>query len=245
MPLLHCDPARLRAERGRPLIFGHRGLPGNEVENRLEAFQAALALGADGVEFDVQLSADGVPMVIHDFRLERTTGSEGKVAGLAAAELEALGLPRLEQVLGALPGTALLNIEIKDFGPRDRGLERKVIGLVRDRDAEERVLFSSFNPLALARIRRVEPRFYTAQLTHHRWPIRALRLGYLWRPPALHPHFREVTPEKVRSWRGRGRRIIVWGADTAAELEAVLRLDIDGVITDRPAEAVRLLADRG
>jgi glycerophosphoryl diester phosphodiesterase len=215
-------------------------MPGDQVENRLEAFQAALEAGADGVEFDVQLSADGVPMVIHDTRLERTTGRPGRVGDFGSVELEGLGVPRLERVLDGLGDEAVLNIEIKDFTPRNRDLEHAVVDLVKAKRAEGRVLFSSFNPLALARLVRVDPAFYAAQLTAPGW-LRVLRLGYLRLPVAVHPHFSEVKPWRLASWRARGRRVIAWGADTEEELTAALRLDLDGIITDRPAEAVRLL----
>jgi len=240
---LYADPARLRAERGHPLVLGHRGMPGSEAENRLEAFRAALDAGADGVEFDVRLSADGVPMVIHDSRLERTTGRGGRVSDFDAGELEGFGVPRLETVLDSLtprtPGP-VLNIEIKDFGPQDRGLERTVVELVKARQAEGRVIFSSFNPLALARVRRADPRFCTGQLTAP-GSLRVLRLGYLWRPAAVHPHFAEVTRAKLDAWRRRGYRVVVWGADTVGQLREALTWEPDGIITDRPAEAAALV----
>jgi len=220
-------------------------MPGDRTENRVEAFLAAIDAGADGVEFDVQLAADGVPVVVHDTRLSRTTGQAGRVGDFSAADLERLGLPRLETVLqglaGGTAGKAVLNIEIKDFGARGRGLERRVTDLVKAHGVESRVLFSSFNPLALARLREADAAFYTAQLTAPGWPLRALRLGYMWRPAAVHPHFLEATPRSLTAWRRRGFRVIAWGADTEEELARALALDLDGIITDRPAEAVRLV----
>lgn len=239
MTRLHCDPARLRAERGHLLVLGHRGMPGDQVENRIEGFEAALRAGADGVEFDVQLAADGVPVVFHDLSLERTTGHPGRVGDLFGEELRKLGVPSLDAVLGHLSPEAVLNIEIKDFRSSDRGLERSVVDLVRRHGAESRVLFSSFNPLALARIRRLDRLFYTAQLTAP-GVFAVLRLGYLARLSAVHPHVSEVTPGRLRGWRHRGRRVVLWGDASEAELGAVLGWDIDGVITDRPAAAVKL-----
>ncbi len=241
----YCDPARLRAERGHLLIFGHRGLPGDGQENRLESFQAAFDAGADGVEFDVHLAADGVPMVIHDPRLDRTTGKPGRVDDFEAADLESLGLPRLETVLaklgpGTLTGKAILNVEFRDFSLGNRGLEQKVAELVRAHGAEDRVVFSSFNPLSLARVRHHSRRFYAAQLTSPSGMGSAMRLGYLWQPRAVHPHFAEVTEKKLHAWRGHGVRVVLWGADTEEQLAAALGWDIDGIITDRPAEAVEL-----
>lgn len=239
MTRLYCDPARLRAERGRPLVLGHRGMPGDQIENRVEAFEAALRAGADGVEFDVQLAADGVPVIFHDSSLERTTGRAGRVGDCRSEDLADLGVPLLGPVLERLPAEAVLNIEIKDFRSRDHGLEQAVVDLVRRHGAEGRVLFSSFNPLALARLRRIDPSFYTAQLTAP-GVFAALRLGYLARLPAVHPHVSELTPARLKAWRRRGRRVVAWGDRSVEELTATLESDIDGLITDRPGEAVKL-----
>ena len=146
----------------------------------------------------------------------------------------------METVLDGLPPEAVMNIEIKDFRARNRGLEEAVVGLVKAKGAEGRTIFSSYNPLALARLRRLDPAFYAAQLTAPGW-LRVLRLAYLRLPIAVHPHFSEVTPAKLATWRTRGRRVIAWGACTLEELAGALRLDLDGIITDRPAEAVRML----
>lgn len=237
-PKLHCDPRALPG-RARPLIFGHRGLPGDRVENRLESLQACLALGADGVECDVQAAADGVPVVIHDATLSRTTGRDGRVARIPSAELVELGIPRLEDVLRALPPPALLNLELKDFGVRGRGLERRVFQLVRAAGAEDRVLFSAFNPLTLARLRRLDPRCYRAQLTAPGW-VGLLGGTGLGKPHAVHAHLAQVTPARLGSWRRRGMAVVVWGADTVTALQQAFELDVDAIITDLPAEAVHL-----
>ena len=238
---LYCDPARLRAERGHPLVLGHRGMPGDRTENRIEAFVGAVNAGADGVEFDVQLSADGIPVVVHDTRLGRVTGSGRRVTDLTFRELEGFGLYGLEKVLDEVPAPVVLNIEIKNFSLRSRGIEEAVSGLVKARNAEGRVLFSSFNPLALARLNQLDSLFYTAQLTGS-GPLEAFRLGYLRHPLAVHPHFREVTSKRLQAWRRAGRRIIPWGANSEEELTAVLGWDIDGIITDLPAQAAAMCA---
>ncbi|HEU4387753.1 MAG TPA: glycerophosphodiester phosphodiesterase family protein [Blastocatellia bacterium] len=74
----------------RPLVIAHRGASALAPENTLAAFKLALAIGADGVELDVQLSADGTPIVIHDLRVDRTTGGTGPVAALTSREIAAL-----------------------------------------------------------------------------------------------------------------------------------------------------------
>jgi len=244
MSRLYCDPRSLAERLGRPLVLGHRGLPGDRVENRIAAFEGALALGADGVELDVQLSSDGVPVVCHDSRLERTTGQPGRLSDHAAAELEALGIPQLAAVLDALSPEAIINIELKAPRVRGYGLEQAVVAVLREHGAEGRVLFSSFNPWALWRVRRIDARFYAAQLSA---PIGSpiFRLAYLARPGAVHPHVSEVTPAALGAWRKQGQPVIVWGDKNVQELALVLQADVDGVITDRPREAFQMLTRWG
>jgi glycerophosphoryl diester phosphodiesterase len=107
------------------LVIGHRGTPVRAPENTIEGFREALSLGADGVEFDVRLSADGVPVVMHDSTLDRTTTATGAVRARSAAELQtvvvkghegrpsAARVPTLEQALDAL-GSAPIVIEVKE-----------------------------------------------------------------------------------------------------------------------------------
>ncbi len=237
---LYCDPARLRQALGRPLVFGHRGLPGDAVENRLAAFSAAAAAGADGIEFDVQLAADGVPVVIHDSTLDRTAGRPGAVGATGSAELAAIGVPLFEAVLRHVPPPVLLNIELKAAVPYATGLEHAVLELLSRYGAQGRALISSFNPWSLARVRRADPRVYTAQLTAPRWRL-VLPAGRGLRSPGIHPHVEEAGEEACARWRAKGRRVILWGDRDEAQLEAALRLDVDGAITDRPAEAARML----
>src|ERR1041384_8179475 len=97
-----------------PLIIGHRGASVVALENTLPAFEAAIAAGADGIEFDVRLSADGVPVVIHDDNLYRTHGLRRRVADLSGRELDELGVPSLRELFELMSGNELvLCLEIK------------------------------------------------------------------------------------------------------------------------------------
>ena len=140
--------------RHRPLRLAHRGDHRVAPENSLAAFQAALELvGCDGLEFDVRLSRDGVPVIIHDPTLERVQGRPDRVAELTADELAAAGIPTLAAVLAATPARAFLDIELKvDGGPA-------LVAVLREgRGAElENAVVSSFEPSALASIRALEP----------------------------------------------------------------------------------------
>src|SRR5689334_22504376 len=101
-----------------PLIIGHRGAPVVALENTLPAFEAAIAAGADGIEFDVRLSSDGVPMIIHDDTLKRTHGVRRRVAELSGDELRGFGVPSLREFFELMSANSLLLcLEIKSREP--------------------------------------------------------------------------------------------------------------------------------
>lgn len=141
----------------RPLRIAHRGDHRTVPENTLAAFRAALAVpGCDGLEFDVQLSQDGVPVVLHDDTLDRVQGVAVRCDELTAGALAAHGIPTLAETLAAAPSPAFLDIELKtDCGPAaieaiDRARGRADGGL-------DRAVVSSFEPAALATVARVRP----------------------------------------------------------------------------------------
>lgn len=146
------------------LVFGHRGSSGSDPENTLRAFRQAIAAGADGVELDVHATADGVPVVIHDSDVSRTTNGTGEVAAMTLAELRQLDaghgelVPTLDEVVSLLAGTLTIDLEIKQPGVEAQTLEV----LARYRTAEW--FISCFDWESLLEVRRLSP---TASL----WPL--------------------------------------------------------------------------
>jgi glycerophosphoryl diester phosphodiesterase len=170
----------------RPLVYAHRGGAALRPENTIASFDYGLSLGADGLEFDVHLSRDGIAVVHHDATLERTTSGTGRLSALTADELTRIdaghwfraptpvtaddrrapefpyrghghGIPRLQQVLARYPGVPLI-IELKTNDP---ALAERVIDDVRSAGAVERVAIGSFGWRALRAARRYEPRIPT------------------------------------------------------------------------------------
>jgi glycerophosphoryl diester phosphodiesterase len=151
------------------LGIAHRGASGRAPENTHAAFAAALALGAQAIELDVQLSADGELMVIHDETLDRTTNGHGPVGDRTAAELLRLDagswfgaefrgerIPRLADVLAQLRDRVTLNVEIKSA--RDLGvIEPKLAALVTAERATGWVVFSSFHAQGVRNMRAAAP----------------------------------------------------------------------------------------
>ena len=167
-----------RRDAKRPLIFAHRGACKVAPENTLPAFQAALDLGADGIELDVQFSSDGKLVVLHNPTLETTTNGSGRVTAYTFAELRLLDagshfgpqfagtpLPALEEVLDLCKGRLLMNIELKSLNSNTANIGVDVVAAVRARDMADQVVISSFNPLALRRAKKAGPEIECALLT--------------------------------------------------------------------------------
>jgi len=233
----------------RTLNIAHRGASAAAPANTLVAFERAAELGADGIELDVHLSADGAPVVIHDSTLDATTDGHGRVAATPLAQLKRLDagswfdpafagerIPTLEEVLEAMGGRLLLNIELKSLSLRDKGLERAVIALVERYDLEERVLFSSFNPFSLRRAKKIAPRIQAGLLysPDQSLPLRRAWLAFLFPHEARHPQHTMVD-ERYLTWaRKRGYRVNVWTVDDPKEMRRLARLGVDGIITNTP-----------
>lgn len=234
---------------GRPLNLGHRGALTMAPENTIASFQRARQAGADGVELDVMLCADGDVVVCHDFRVERTTDGHGRVRELTLAQFQALDagawfgpefagerIPTLRQVVGWAGQDMLLNIELKGQGLRSGGLEDQVVAIVRESRMEQRVVLSSFDPLVLARVKHIAPEIHTGLLYAADLPI-FLRRAWLrpWaRPDALHPEYHMVTPAYLAWARRKEYRVNTWAPAAMQDMERLVAQRVDMIITDRP-----------
>ena len=143
-------PAPWPVAGGRPLRLAHRGDWRRAPENSLAALVAAMEVpGCDGVEFDVRLSADGVPVLLHDETLARVQRRPERVADLSASALAVTGIPTLAEVLAALPGDAFLDVELKGAG---HGSATAAALVAARGDAPTRALVSSFEPATLVEL---------------------------------------------------------------------------------------------
>ncbi|HSR34837.1 MAG TPA: glycerophosphodiester phosphodiesterase [Anaerolineae bacterium] len=232
----------------RPLNFAHRGASHKAPENTLAAFLLAVELGADGIELDVQLSRDGEAVVIHDLNLETTTDGHGLVRNSTLAELKKLNagswydpafsdqrIPTLQEVIDAAGHHLLLNIELKTSSLRDDGLAATVVRIIEENHLQDRVVVSSFNPLAVRRVKRLNPSIPVGLLYAPDMPffLRRPWSRHLLQPEALHPHL-SIIDEKYMRWaREHGYRVHTWTVDEPDEMGQLMRLGVDLIITNR------------
>lgn len=231
------------------MVIAHRGASAAAPPNTLAAFEKAAELGADGVEFDVHLSADGVPVVIHDSTVDATTDGSGRVADLSLDALKQLDagshfspafagerIPTLEEILEAVGQRLLLNVELKSTSLRENGLERAVTAQVERHGLSDGVLFSSFNPFALRRAKRIAPHIRAGLLyaPNLPLPLRRAWLAPLFPHEARHPEHTMVDARFMAWARRRGYQVNTWTVDEPAEMQRLINLGVNAIITNVP-----------
>ena len=214
--------------RRGPLVLAHRGDWTNAAENSLEAFIAAAHRpGVDGIEFDVRAAADGTPVVIHDADLRRVQGVDRDVAGLTAPELAALGVPDLAALLGVLPRSFVVDVELKE------NVAGRVVEVLAEGrgDPPRSAVISSFLTDALAAVHGLAPGWPT-------WLLRdrldrtvvetAVALGC--RGVAI--EWPALTQPMVTIVREAGLELMAWTMADPAALEAVMAFSPDAICLD-------------
>ena len=217
-----------------PLIIGHRGASAVALENTIAAFEAAIAAGADGVEFDVRLSRDGVPVIIHDDTLSRTHGVRRRVVDLTAEELRSVGVPSLRELFELMSGNSLLLcLEIKSREPE---LPELCCRMVREFGFEERVIVECFDldvlrPIQLRTAALFEPRIYPDRNLIER----ALAVG----ATVLALHHKLAKAMLVEKAKAASLMVVVWTVDDSAWVAQARLMGIDALITNDPARMLK------
>jgi glycerophosphoryl diester phosphodiesterase len=246
----------------RPQVFAHRGGCALGPENTLAAFDLGMAAGADGLELDVHLSADGVVVVHHDETLERTTNGSGPLSRRTAAELGAIdagyrfesqgrfafrgmgiGVPTLAEVLRRYP-ERLVIVEMKVDSVE---MGEALAAVVRKNGAVDRVCAAGFGARALRAARSALPEMASSasasevRLALYRswvnWP--ATHVGYNgYQVPEFSGGHRIVSPRFIRHSHAADLRVQVWTVDERPDMDRLLSWGVDALISNRPDVAV-------
>jgi len=224
-------------------IVGHRGAAALAPENTIVAFGAGVEAGADDVEFDVQRTRDGVPIVIHDDTLDRTTPLHGAVAATDWASIRAGAphVPSLDELCAwAASRSVGLVLELKQrFDARDGGLVPAVLPLLRSHGVLERTVVISFDHASLEQLHGAGPEARTAPLFGRRmrpegWPA--------W-SAGIHPFHEWITPELCARAHAGGQYVHAWGFEPdRASVARLVSAGVDSLSADDPRRLVRLLA---
>lgn len=241
------------------MIIAHRGYSGKYPENTMLAFEKALEYGAEGLEIDIQLTKDGEVVICHDEQIDRTSNGKGYIKDLTLAELkqytfnnqmdgleeedaEKIKIPTLIELLDWMMDTQLLlNIEFKTSYFDYQGIVAKTIDLVKERNLEDRIFFSSFNHHTLKEVKALDERLECGFLT----VANLLNPGEYcqqYKVEHYHPLYTSLllTPEVIEDCKANGININTYTVNDAEVIKQLLNLEVGGIITNEVELAVQL-----
>lgn len=237
-----------------PLVTSHAACKGHAPENTLAGIEAALRLGADAIEIDVHSTSDGVPVLLHDETVDRTTDGTGNVHDMPLEVVRALDagarqfvprfsgaqVPTLAEVIDLTRGKALLQIEVKQID-----IEGQVADAVRAADAIASCEVHSFYPQIVKTMRIVEPRMACALLTDGRRVVEwhdfygfALSLN----AQGVSVYHSWATPERVHAGQRRSLTFMVWTVDDEPDMRQMIAAGVDSICSNFP-DTVRRIVD--
>lgn len=236
-------------------VIAHRGASGYAPENTMEAFLLAIEQGADGIELDVQLSRDGIPVVIHDETIDRVTDRTGYVKDYTLQELKELTvlkdrfpqysqskIPTLKEVLEAVkPSGIQVNIELKTGIYWYPDIEKKVAVIVEETGMKEKIIYSSFNHYSVQRIKEIVPDAETAYL-YSDVILNVEDYARKTKVDGLHPAVYHVKmADFLKKYIKSGLNVRVWTVNEEADMKALTEAGVTAVITNYPDVAARII----
>lgn len=217
------------------LCMAHRGWSGAAPENTMAAIKQVLTEPRiQAIEIDVQLSKDGVPVIIHDFTLERTTTGKGYVKDHTYEELHELDagswfeekfsaekIPTFEEVLVEVQGKCRLNIELKTAGGMYPDIERKVLDLLNQYQMKSEVMITSFDHEVIKQLHQLDPTFTTGLIVYGKPTLIREQLKETG-ATILSIAYSYLTPEFVTSIINEGIQVVAWTIDDRKDIETIM-----------------------
>ncbi|WP_299322196.1 glycerophosphodiester phosphodiesterase family protein [uncultured Maribacter sp.] len=222
-----------------PLVIGHRGAMGHETENTLPSIQKAMDMGVDMIEIDVFKIKSGEIVVFHDDKLDRLTNAPGNIEDYYFVDLKKVivegghEIPMLQDVLKLIDNKVALNIELKGAGTADKVNHIMNYYIEQRNWSAENFIISSFNWDELKEMRKHNPNVAIAVLTEEN-PVDAIPVAKELNAVAINPYFKNLDLEKANEIRDAGFKIYTWTVNEPADIDAMKRIGVDGIITNFP-----------
>ncbi len=237
------------------LNFAHRGFRSKYPENTMLSFEKAVNLGVDGLEFDIHLSKDGIPVIIHDETINRTTDSTGYVRELNFKELKKLNvaanfassnlnekIPGLEEYFDFIKNKDIIsNIELKNGIFAYEGIEEKVYELIKKYQLDEKCIISSFNHESIFRMKKIAPHLKYGFLTDS-WEINPIPYLQEYKIQCYHPSAYRLSAEFVARLHAENIQVNTWFSAVPLDYKSVIETGVDVIISDEPDKIAKLLA---
>ncbi len=238
---LQCTPP------SPPLIIGHRGAKGHVAENTLPSIAKAIELGVDGIEIDIFICKSGELVVFHDKKLGRLTNVQGYIESFeydSIQKLKVLGeykIPTLEEVLELIDGKVFLNIELKGGGTAEP-THKILTPLIKEKKwTADQFIISSFNWEELKYFYRLNQKIPIAILTDDD-PLDALPIAREVNAKAINPSFKSLNEKNVKKIQRAGFKVFPYTINDPKNIEKMLNLGVDGIITDYPEKVKNILS---
>ena len=232
----------------KPYIIAHRGASGIAPENTMASFKKSIKQRADGIELDVHLSKDNIPVVIHDETLNRTTNGSGYVKDCFFEELTKFDagshfdesfanqkIPSLKEVLELSSELKIINIELKNNKIYYQGLEEKVLDLIREFGIEDKVIISSFNHYSIKKLSELKTGLELAIL-YKSWIYEPWVYANRLKINNIHPHHLAINEEIISKCNERNIRVNAYGTNKREEIENLVKSRADMIICDYPGK---------
>ena len=237
------------------IVWAHRGFSSRYPENTMMAFEAARDAGADGIEMDVHLTKDGEVVVIHDENLLRTTGVDKMVGDCTLSEITAIKasktmsdkfdtyVPSFDEFCAFIKESGMkANVELKTGVIYYPGIEEKVASVVKKYGIEDKVIFSSFNPLSLVIMQRYHPESKMGFLFSN--SINIKHISHLAKEVAfsyLHPDYKVISEEMLQETKACGLGINAWTINDPEEVKRLMAWGVEGTITNDPEMCLKTI----
>ena len=240
-------------------VIAHRGVSGSYPENTLSAFQAAIDIRAEMVELDVSISKDGIPVVVHDKTVDRTTDFEGDVQSFSVEELKRMQVgawfseefrgeefPTLRESLELMKGQIAVNIEIKSEAVSDvinGGIVDKALQIVKELDMSSSVIFSSFDYRVMEHLNVLDAQMPKALLyeSSQSGELKPSELVKKYEVDVFNCSYRQLTPEWIADLQAHQIPYLVYTVNEPDLMKELLKKGVSGIFTDFPQELMDIV----
>ena len=225
----------------QPNVYGHRGSSKKEPENTMRAFRASFSEGAQGIEFDIRLTADKEIVCIHDATINRTSNGSGKVAEMTLKDLQRFDfgkgekIPPLKEVLEEFGNKYWLNIEIKETN-----LEEMIVALLDDLKVKQKIIISSFNLNSLIAFKQLNNQIPTAYI----FAFRNQKLEEILANSninGIHPRKNIVSKKMMKFARENHLAVRPWTIDSKFFTKKMIKYGVNGIITNDPSKILEII----
>ena len=238
--------------------FAHRGFSGKYPENTMLAFEKALEIGCEGIEFDVHFTKDKQLVIIHDELIDRTGDQKGLVKDMTYDELCKVNfaykfkdevpfqrIPTLREYFELVKDKDIIsNIELKTGVFEYDGIEQAVYDLIKEFGLQNKVIVSSFNHHSVMRMKAIDPKIECGFLVET-WILDVASYIEKNHIEAYHPYFYQLTPSEVEDLRKHNIKINTWTVNEYEDIQKMIDIEADGIIGNYPDRVKELLVKNG